>query len=221
MDGASWIGTAQALDQDCTLFLNGLGTWWSDWFWMMMSDKTVWIPAYAACVFFLFRRLGCKKALIVLLSVAITFGLCDQLSNLAKYSVARLRPCYNSAMLRDGLAVLERRGSFYGFFSAHAANAFSLAVCLSMGLSNDKAHDYGSFRRWAFLWALLVSVSRVFVGKHYLGDVLAGALAGIVTGYILGAAARAFIRRFLDRERPLTVPAAPSPSGSPGSPSQG
>jgi undecaprenyl-diphosphatase len=36
---------------------------------------------------------------------------------------------------------------------------------------------------WIFFWAFMVSVSRIFVGKHYLGDVLVGILVGSIAGY--------------------------------------
>ena len=44
--------------------------------------------------------------------------------------------------------------------------------------------------------ATLVTLSRVFVGKHYLGDVLAGALIGTITGYVFAALASRICRRF-------------------------
>ena len=89
----------------------------------------------------------------------------------------------------------KKRGGFYGFFSAHAANAFSLAVCLVIGFRNDSTHTYNWFCRCALVWASLVSISRIFVGKHYLGDVLVGAIIGIAIGYLAGAAARYCISR--------------------------
>ena len=36
---------------------------------------------------------------------------------------------------------------------------------------------------WMFFWAFMVAVSRIFVGKHYLGDVLVGILVGSLAGY--------------------------------------
>jgi undecaprenyl-diphosphatase len=41
-------------------------------------------------------------------------------------------------------------------------------------------------RRWftisVFVWAILVSYSRIYVGVHYPGDVLGGAILGLVIG---------------------------------------
>ncbi len=216
MDGSSVIGQLHSADQEITLLINGWTSPWADSFWMMMSDKLFWIPAYLVCVYFLFARLGWKKALIVLASAAIAFAVCDQLSNIVKHAVIRLRPSYSVRMLDGGLNVLEKRGGFYGFFSAHAANAFAIAVCLTMGFRNDRSHTYNAFSRWAIIWATLVAVSRIFVGKHYLGDVIVGTVIGVAVGCSAGIAARYLI----DKLFPI-VPEGLSPSGSPLNPSQG
>ena len=34
-------------------------------------------------------------------------------------------------------------------------------------------------------WVLLVGLSRVFVGKHFLGDVIVGLAAGVLTGWLV------------------------------------
>lgn len=233
MVGSTGIDFLHHLDQNCTLFINRMSWWWSDGFWMMMSDKTVWAPMYVIVCYFLFRRLGWKKALIVLASVGVSFALCDQFSNLVKNAVLRLRPSYSSWMLRHGITILEKRGSFYGFFSAHAANAFAIAVCLIIGFRNDHKHTYNAFYRWAMWWAVLVSASRIFVGKHYFGDVLVGAVVGIVIGYFVGMLTRYLIQKYVDKvpvtgltmkfdkKRLPTILARFSPSGSLSNPSQG
>ena len=110
MVSASLIGFLHRIDQDATLFLNNLSTPATEQLWTLMSDKTVWIPAYALCAYFLFRRLGWKKALVVLASVGIAFGLCDQFSTIVKHSVDRLRPSYSARMLLGGLNVLGACG---------------------------------------------------------------------------------------------------------------
>ena len=226
---ASLIGFLHRIDQNATLFLNSLSTPMTDQLWVLMSDKTVWIPAYALCAWFLFRRLGWKKASIVLISIGLAFGLCDQFSTIVKHSVDRLRPSYSARMLLGGLNLLEGRGGFFGFFSAHAANAFALAMCLIIGFRNDRTHTYNAFYKFAITWAALVAASRIFVGKHYLGDVIVGAIIGLTIGYFVGMLARYVIQTRIDkvpvtgltmifdeRRKPITL-TKPSPSDSRGS----
>jgi len=189
------IDTLHSLDQDLTLALNGLHFTVADRIWQLFSDMKVWIPLYLIIIIFLFHSLGWKKGFIVILSVILTVTACDQLGNLVKNAVERLRPCYDARMLDSGLHILEKRGGFFGFFSAHAANSFGLAMCSCMGLRNDYRHRYRSYNTWIFIWAALVSLSRVFAGKHYLGDILAGALVGIIVGYIFSVLAREVIYR--------------------------
>lgn len=175
------------LDQHLTLDLNSLHCPFTDTVWILFSDKKVWYLMYAVLAVLLFVRAGWKKALVVLLSVALTVLACDQFANLIKDSVARLRPVWDNWMVAGGLHRLEGRGNFYGFFSAHAANSFGVAVCVLMGFKGaDKRGNYRGLAWLLFSWAALVSISRVFVGKHFLGDVLVGTAVGLLFGWIIG-----------------------------------
>ena len=187
-------------DQILTLFINGFHIPATDQFMMFMSDRAVWFPLYALIAFFLVKRLGWKKGLISVLCLALTLLVCDQTSNLLKNSVARLRPCYSTQMIFGGLHVLEYRGNFFGFFSAHAANAFGLAVCSSILFRYDDKHTYRAFIALIFTWAALLSISRIFVGKHYLGDVIAGALIGSGYGALIAMAARWLFAKYIDKK---------------------
>ena len=133
MDGTSLIGLLHRLDQDITLLLNNLSSPATDQLWLLMSDKTVWIPAYVLCTYFLFRRLGWKKALVVLCSVGLAFGLCDQFSTIVKHSVDRLRPSYSARMLLGGLNVLEGRG---GFCQSYRKPLFIKSECQPCGIQS-------------------------------------------------------------------------------------
>ena len=173
-------------DQILTLAINSFHAGFSDNLMILLSRKEVWFPMYAIIVLFLFHRLGFKKGLIVLITVGLTIGACDQTSNLVKDAVGRLRPCYSSEMIFGGLHILEWRGNHFGFFSAHAANSFGLAMACILGFNNDSRHKYQYFQIGMMVWAALVSISRIFVGKHYLGDVLVGTLIGLFYGYLFG-----------------------------------
>jgi undecaprenyl-diphosphatase len=105
-------------------------------------------------------------------------------------------------MLSHGLNVLEKGSSSFSFFSAHAANAFGLATCTYFGLSRllaghseAKPKWLKAYGTWMFIWAVLVAVSRVFVGKHYLGDVMVGAAVGTLVGYLMAVAASKIFKK--------------------------
>lgn len=53
-----------------------------------------------------------------------------------------------------------------------------------------KAYGY-----WMFFWAFMVAVSRIFVGKHYLGDVIVGILVGSLAGWIFARLSALICRR--------------------------
>jgi len=182
-------------DQDLTLAINSLHSDITDPFWEFMSDIPVWIPMYVLIVAFLVWRLGWKRGLIVLAAAVLTFGFCDQFSNLIKDTVARLRPLNDEYMISNGLHVLEN-GGLYGFFSAHAANAFGLATSTFIGLTLDTRLRYRGYAAWMYSWATLVAVSRIFVGKHYLGDIIVGTIIGMAAGYAFAVTARWIIRRY-------------------------
>ena len=188
-------------DQLLTLEINSWDSFITDPIWQFFSDKLVWVPMYAAIIALLVWKLGWKRGLIVLAGALLTFGFCDQVSNIVKHAVGRIRPLNDEFMIANGLNVLEKGGG-YSFFSAHAANTFGLAFSTFVGmkrcLSNEGAmmpkwlKAYGG---WMFFWAFMVSVSRVFVGRHYLGDVLVGILVGSLAGYAFARLAALIARK--------------------------
>lgn len=62
----------------------------------------------------------------------------------------------------------------YGFISGHVASATALCVALWL--------FFGVRSRWLraalVAWPLLMALSRMYLGRHFLGDALGGALAG-------------------------------------------
>lgn len=98
----------------------------------------------------------------------------------------------------------EENGGKYGFFSAHAANSLGLAFSTFIGLKSCLRTAGGkkspwwikTYGGWIFFWAAMVGISRIFVGKHYLGDVLVGFIVGATAGIAFGMLARHIIRRF-------------------------
>ena len=185
----------QALDGRITLAINSLHFEAGDHFWQFFSSMEVWFPMYAAVVFVMFRRLGWKKGMMSVLAIALTVVACDQVAGLVKNSVCRLRPCYNTDMVSAGLHILEKRGGYYGFFSGHAANAFGFAAASGICFEADKNHRYDLYQWLIFIWAALVGLSRIFSGKHYFGDVVAGAIVGFAIGCFFALLVRRIVTR--------------------------
>lgn len=183
------------IDKDVTLAINSCNSPVTDEIWKLFSDVQIWYVLYLAVAVFFFVRLGWKKALAVLLSCILCVVLCDQFANVIKHSVCRLRPCQDADMLARGLHILEDAGSRFGFFSAHAANTAGFAICSLSGFRNDSSRSYKVYGTAIFAWAVLVSISRVFVGKHFFGDVVVGFAIGLLFGWLCALLARAVIRR--------------------------
>ncbi len=184
------------MDQGVSLEINSWDSPVTDAIWQFFSNIPVWIPLYILIASLLIWKLGWKNGLVVLAAAAVTFGVCDQFSNIIKEAVGRIRPLNDVFMLENGLNVLEKGTKSFSFFSAHAANAFGLATCTYVAFRNLMTYDSDTDRKWhkkyaiwMFTWALLVAISRVFVGKHYLGDVMVGALIGAAAGYLFASLA--------------------------------
>ncbi|MCR4844727.1 MAG: phosphatase PAP2 family protein [Bacteroidales bacterium] len=172
------------LDKYITLWINGLPSVWSDPFWWAFSDKAFWYPLYFAILVFLIWKLGWKRGLLVALTVVLTVVCLDQFSNVIKNGVARFRPCFDPWMNANGLRLpYGVSGGKYGFFSAHAGNSFGFAMASYLGLKWFAKDNTARYYGWGiFLWATLVSVSRLVMGAHYMGDITVGAIVGAAFG---------------------------------------
>ena len=188
--------TLEQADKLATLEINSWSSAITDPIWQIFSNIPIWVPMYVIIVAFIIQRLGWKKGLIVVAAAALTFGFCDQSSNFIKALTERLRPCHDPYMIHNGLNILESGGKF-SFFSAHAANALGLATCTTIGFRIDKRLKYKGYITWMYIWATLVAVSRIFVGKHFLGDVIVGICIGAMAGAAFGLLARYIIRRYI------------------------
>ncbi len=132
------------------------------------------------------RRTG---ALVAWIWFAVTmlaaFGAADLVASALKTALARPRPCWT---LEGQFRLVGACKGAFGLVSGHAATTWALFTVFLRSRPN----------RWiaalALLWALAVTYSRVYLGVHFPGDVIAGA--------VVGSSLAAFILRI----RPLTSP---------------
>lgn len=140
-------------------------------------EKTTWIPLYLIMAILLWRKYGWQRMLWLLLAIAVTLTIADQLAaSVLKPWIGRLRPCVEPELAEQGRFLVGCGGRF-SFPSNHATNHFALATLLSLSWLKNQAWGW----RWGiFLWAASISLAQVYVGKHYPGDILAGAVLGSV-----------------------------------------
>lgn len=165
-------------DQELFLFLNSFHTASIDPVMLWVSEKYTWIPFYAVILAFIIWHYK-VRSIVVLIGVALVILFADQLtSGFMKPFFERLRPCHEPVL--EGLVYLAKGcGGKFGFASSHAANTFGVAMFLWMLFKTY---------RWAFLifvWATVVSYSRIYLGVHYPLDIIVGGLLGILIAWLV------------------------------------
>ena len=139
----------------------------------------VWLALGALFLCFKkYRRLGFH----IIISIAFCYVLNDLI---IKLLVQRPRPF----LIVEGLTALVPEPSSWSFPSGHACSSFAAAYVLTKALKKK-----GS---WSYALAVLIAVSRSYVGVHYVSDILAGAIVGTLGAILCVVLFRKFERKAL------------------------
>ncbi len=180
-----------------------------------LSSTWFFVPLYVWGVYRLIQTWKKKSWIPIVLLFLAFGSADSISSRIFKDGIKRLRPCFSadlqkSVRLPDGLP-----GGKYGFISSHSANAFAvypllmLMVFAAKASPEEKKNKYdtqkeGSIDRLneqkvtqeinslqtkgytvMIFVAAMVAYSRIYLGRHYLGDVLGGAILGLLIGTII------------------------------------
>lgn len=178
------IESLESFDRSIIIFFNGQHS--------SLLDQVMWFLSGPWLVFillpflyFIFQSYTKVQITWILLSIVLTIVLTDQLSVHAfKEVFQRYRPSHN-LLIMDQLHFYRYadgtfyQGGKYGFVSSHAANYFGVLTVIWQLIS-------AKWVKYLLLTlVLLVLYSRMYLGVHYLSDLICGALLGYVLAIVV------------------------------------
>jgi undecaprenyl-diphosphatase len=151
--------------------LDGLFWWLSQRIWFALPLGLV----FAA---FTIHRIG-SSGWRLLLALTLTIAIGDSMGNLLKGWLAEARPCFDMYLqLRAVGGIVKQCGEVLtGMPSNHALNFFTAATFIAF------ATPWRNWKKVLFVTAILVALSRIYLGKHYPSQVVFGAALGYLWAY--------------------------------------
>ncbi|MDH6355555.1 undecaprenyl-diphosphatase [Dysgonomonas sp. PH5-45] len=166
------------LERELFLWLNSAHNDFWDIFMTLYSGKLIWIPLSITLFFTLIYKVKWKEAVFTIIFITLLILLCDQISSgVIKPFFSRFRPTHHPDFKSFVTIVDGYRGGRYGFISAHATNGFGVATFLSL-LFRNKALSVS-----LYAWALITCYSRIYLGVHFITDIIGGIILGIALAF--------------------------------------
>lgn len=168
------------LDHSLLPLFNGSDSVFLDHWMMVLTSGLTWIPLYLALLYLVVKNNETMSQILLvvgcaILCVVIADGMADFI---VKPLVARPRPC-NDVLLKYSVDVVgQMRSKDYSFFSAHAANTFSLAMFFGLLVRSRLLSTALT------IWSLVNAYTRLYLGQHYVSDIVVGLLWGTVSALL-------------------------------------
>jgi undecaprenyl-diphosphatase len=152
---------------------------WVDQVALALSRSSLlWVPSILLVSYWLW--LSWREALMAAPVLAASIGLLDFVGARIKDLVARPRPC----MAFPDIHQIEACGKTFGFPSNHAINTATAAAFLHV------LYPRSGWVSWPLVG--LIGLSRVYIGAHYVTDVV----GGWAIGGLLGAGSAWLLLRY-------------------------
>jgi undecaprenyl-diphosphatase len=157
----------------------------------VLTTAITWLPLYISLLVVVIHNNDSFRKVFYVLAGA---GLCVLFAGavddwFVKPGVARWRPTHDPEIGMMVDVVDGYRGGKYGFFSAHAANTFSIAVFFCWLIRSRLLSTA------LVIWSLTNCWTRLYLGVHYPGDIL----VGLTWGFIVGSSVYFLYYRFTRR----------------------
>lgn len=151
-----------------------------DQFWQVVTKFGIssWylVPSFICLILFKFILKDPLKAWQSAV-VFCTIGGSGLVGNLLKWIFGRYRPVMLFEENLYGFDFFQHTHQFTSFPSGHSNTAAALVVAASLLIPRG---------RWVWLSVgLLIAASRIFVGAHYLSDVIAGWIVGLLFSVLI------------------------------------
>lgn len=166
-----------AKDQELLVYLNNLGTTFWDPIFMYITHQINWWPFFVFLMFLLLKKISLKQFGLLVLTLTAFFFFTDQMTNVVKYAVERLRPVNDPDILPQ-LRYLRGANS-PSFFSGHASNSSGSILLVFLILKR-----YYKYAWIIFFFPLLFAYTRIYLALHYPLDILCGYIFGISSGFM-------------------------------------
>lgn len=166
-----------AKDQELLVYLNNLGTTFWDPIFMYITHQINWWPFFVFLMFLLLKKISLKQFGLLVLTLTAFFFFTDQMTNVVKYAVDRLRPVNDPDILPQ-LRYLRGANS-PSFFSGHASNSSGSILLIFLILKR-----YYKYAWIIFFFPLLFAYTRIYLALHYPLDILCGYIFGISSGFM-------------------------------------
>lgn len=193
------------LDKEILLALNGSDSlFWDGAMWVVTKAIT-WIPACIVLLYIFIKNNTLQKLALLVVMLALLVTIADQVSSgFCKPFFQRFRPTQDPELMYLIDVVNNYRGGQFGFTSSHAANSSAIALFFSLLMRRV------GVTLSLFSWSALFAYSRIYLGVHYLGDILAGFTIGCTAAILVYLLYSWMEKRFFYKKEFTTFQYTPS-----------
>lgn len=177
----------EEIDRQIVVAINSWNTPYLDEVMWWISARITWVPLYFFLVYLAYKKLDKRTFFLFIGFVIVSVAITDLVSVQAFKNVfLRYRPSHN-LLIMEQLHYYEMkpgefyRGGEYGFVSSHAANYLAIATSVLMVIGKF----YSKLKWYLLSFGVVICYSRIYLGVHYLSDVIVGAMVGMVIALIV------------------------------------